>query len=550
MRTIGIDIGSFSVKVAEMEGQGRTAVLRDFREYPLNHEPGQDTRLDKIEALKLIAAQYDPHNYKIIVGLGTEHTTSRILSFPFTERRKILQSLPFELEDVIPMSQADAIFDFRAIYQRNSTTKVLAVAAPKRYIQDLLHLCDDAGLSPDIICPEGIALANHFENFDQAPRTIDSENTTIMGGTSHLIIHIGYSKTLVDVIHEGALIASRAIYYGGRDLTNSISRAYQLPYLESLKGVSEKGFVLTNDQGANEDQIAFSQTIAQSLEILISDLQRTIIDLKAELQTDFTTGHLLGGMSRLINLGPYLTQKLDVPFGVFPHLGKGIRSDVQNTESNDRASAVAVGLAIEGTRKQKNPPLDLRRNEFSKQNQTLELLFTRFKEVAQFAAALYVAFFLYSSLRSSFAEDNVVAVEKVIRDQSKNPLLNITSAQLKPESLKKVIKSKREEIESRKMVQRLNQMTSALDVVKSFSQAIPTKDRITLDVRHFDIEGEQGVIEGTVNSQAELDSLKNSISTLSAVSSAKVTPHPAQGGKLPFTLAFSVARLPASQGGK
>src|SRR5437879_440873 len=136
-----------------MEGQGRSPVFRDFREFPLNHEPGQDTRLEKIEALKLIAAQYDPQVYKSVVGLGTEHITSRILTFPFLERRKILQSLPFELEDVIPMSQSDAIFDFRTIWQKGTSTKVLAVAAPKRYIQDLLHLCDDAGLSPDIVCP-------------------------------------------------------------------------------------------------------------------------------------------------------------------------------------------------------------------------------------------------------------------------------------------------------------------------------------------------------------------------------------------------------------
>jgi general secretion pathway protein L len=543
LKVIGIDIGSFSVKVAEIEGQGRSAVLRDFREYPLNHEPGQDTRLDKIEALKIIAAQYDPHTYKYVVGIGSECTTSRTLNFPFLERRKILQSLPFELEDVIPMSQSDAIFDFRAIYQRGSSTKVLAVAVPKHYIQDVLHLCDDADISPDIVCPDGIALANHFEDWDQPPKIVDSENTVI-GGSSHLIVHIGYSKTLVDVVHNGALIASRAIYYGGRDLTNAVSRAYQLPYLEALKGVSEKGFVLTNPQGANEDQVAFSQTIAQSLTTLISDLQRTIVDLKADLQTDFTMGHLLGGMSRLINLGPYLTQKLDIPFGVYPHLGKATNSDVQNSEETDRASSVAVGLAIEGMRKTKNPPLDLRRNEFSKQNQTIELLFTRFKNVAQIAAALYIAFFIFSALRSSFSEDNVVAVEKVIRDQSKNPNLNLTSQQLKPESLKKIIKSKRDEIESRKAVIHLNQLSSALDVMKTISTAIPTKDRITLDITHFNLEGEKAILEGTVNSQQELDSLRNSISQLAVVTSPVVTPHPAVGGKLPFTFAFNVARLP------
>src|SRR6202034_3454343 len=118
----------------------------------------------------------------------------------------------------------------------------------------------------------GIALANLFENFDQATRILDTENT-VLGEGAQLIVHIGYSKTLVDVIQDGTLIATRALYYDEKDLTNAISRVYQLPYLDALKGVAEKGFVLTSPQGANEDQIAFSQTIAQSLNVLVTELQ-------------------------------------------------------------------------------------------------------------------------------------------------------------------------------------------------------------------------------------------------------------------------------------
>ena len=94
-RTVGIDIGSFSIKVAELEGQLKSTTVRDFYEIPLSHDPGQDQRLEKLEALKKIAANYDPTRYNIVVGLGSEFSTSRIVNFPFLERRKILQSLPF-----------------------------------------------------------------------------------------------------------------------------------------------------------------------------------------------------------------------------------------------------------------------------------------------------------------------------------------------------------------------------------------------------------------------------------------------------------------------
>jgi len=47
MRTVGIDIGSFSVKVAAVETQLKSVTVRKFFEYELTHEPGQDIRLGK-----------------------------------------------------------------------------------------------------------------------------------------------------------------------------------------------------------------------------------------------------------------------------------------------------------------------------------------------------------------------------------------------------------------------------------------------------------------------------------------------------------------------
>ena len=85
-------------------------------------------------------------------------------TFPFLERRKILQSLPFELEDVVPFNQSDTIFDCRVIRQKEKSSDVLAFAVPKKYIQEVLMLCEDAGLSPDIVSLDGIALSNLFEN--------------------------------------------------------------------------------------------------------------------------------------------------------------------------------------------------------------------------------------------------------------------------------------------------------------------------------------------------------------------------------------------------
>jgi general secretion pathway protein L len=544
MRSVGIDIGSYSIKVAEVETHLKNVVIRRFFEQELSHTPGEDLRLQKIEILKSIAHEYDPSRYKIIVGLGSENSTQRILTFPFLERRKILQSLPFELEDVVPFSQSDAIFDCRVIRQKESSSNVLAFAVPKKYIQELLILCDDAGLSPDIVSLDGIALSNLFES-EHAPVT---ETETSAGFLpAQLVIHIGYSHTLVNVLQNQKLLSSRAIYFGGKDLANAISRAYQLPYPEALKGVAEKSFILTSAEGADKDQIAFSQVMNEALKSLVVELRRTTLDIKAELKLEFTHGYLLGGMSGLINLGPYLMQQIGIPMTVYHHLGVTTKSDVSQSEQNEKASPVAVGLALEGLRKPRSPALNLRKNEFSKQSQRLTILLEKYRDIGKALLVLIIALFIYSYFRSSITESNLEAVDTTIKAQGKNPALALTSSQLKPENLKKVVKAKRDEIESKREAVKLNKTSSSLEILKSVSASLPPKSQVTLDIKSFNLEGDHLEIEGLVNSKAEADRVQRNISQLPSFT--KILSNPAKikapGGKYAFNFSMQVLRLPS-----
>jgi len=344
------------------------------------------------------------------------------------------------------------------------------------------------------------------------------------------------------------LLWSRASYFGGKDLVNAVSRAYNLPYLESLKGVAERGFVLTNTGGADKDQIHFSQIISQSLTTLVNDMRRTIIDLRSEIDVEFKQGYLLGGLSGLINLGPYLSQELEIPISVYHHLGEATRLEITRSEAIEKASPVAIGLALEGLRKPRAPAVNLRKNEFSKQNQRFKMLTEKYKDLGKQIAILFFIFLIYSYLRTSFAQDNFDSVEQVIRTTAKNPALALTTSQLKPEALKKFVKAKREEAESKKEVVRLNKTSSALDVLKTVSSALPSKNQINLDIRNFSIDGNNFRLEGFVNSKTEADGILRNLLNLPTFSKVAVSQskNPAPTGKYGFVATMTVARLPQS----
>ncbi|MCC6278593.1 MAG: pilus assembly protein PilM [Oligoflexia bacterium] len=536
MRIVGVDIGSYSVKAALVETRLNSSQLKDFVEIELSHDPAADQSIEQVAALRQIIAKYNPLDHKYVVGLSSEYATHRVITFPFLERKKILQSLPFELEDTIPFSQDDAVFDFRVISQEATHAKVLAVAVLNRNIENILKFCSDVGLDPDVISLDGIALSSIFPPWEGA-----GENISVQ-----LHVHIGHKRSLINIMSGQSLVGTRCVYFGGHDLAVAVGNAYQLPYIEALKTVAEKSFVLTNKEGASEDQVHFSQIIEKSLSPLLQEINRTIVDVKSDQPEMAPTQAILsGGMSRILNLGPYLTQTFEIPFNVFHHLGRTLRSEIGDTDRVDRASSIAVGLAIEGTRKPRDPAINLRKGEYSKQGKNLKVFWESHRGLIQGAAVLFFVILFYTSLRISFMEENLSAVDTQLKAVAKAPSLNLSSKELKPEPLKRFIKGKQDEIKSKHEVVRLSQMTSALDILKHISQSIPQKGQITLDLKEFNVDGENVTVEGFVGSQSEVEQVKKALSSIPGSGTLTLTGSRTQApaGKVGFLVTMGVSRV-------
>ncbi|MBK9293366.1 MAG: pilus assembly protein PilM [Oligoflexia bacterium] len=538
MRIIGIDIGNYSIKVAEIAAHKNTITLKDFYEVELNHEQGIDIRFEKVQKLKDIAAKYDPLQTKFVLALGSELVVSRVLDFPFIEKRKIIQSLPFELEDNIPLNNEQAIFDFRKISQTQNSSHVLAIAAHKKHVKEILELLDDCGIDADIISVDGIALSNLIETSE-----VFNQQAEDAFAVSDIYLHIGYKKTIINVTKNGALCSSRAVYFGGYDLVTNVSRAYEIPHLEALKGVKDNGFVLTSHEGADEDQIAFSQVISDGLNILISEVKRTMIDLKAENKLNYRNIFLSGGMCGLINLNAYITKETEVSCVIKHSLPSFLSSEIALSPQSEKVAAVAIGLAIEGVRKPTSPAINLRKNEFVKQSQSLKAFYEKNKSVILSSLVVFSIFFIYSFMRYSFTESNLAAIDQLISDQSKSNTLGLTKAQAKPEAIKKFVKEKMVELESKKKIIKYNQMLSAIEIMKHISSSVPSKNQIKLDITYFKINGENVSLEGTVANKDEFSLLQRKLSQVPQLSQLKIGPAPkADTGKYFFQVSMNYKR--------
>ncbi|NJL25447.1 MAG: pilus assembly protein PilM, partial [Calothrix sp. SM1_5_4] len=204
MISVGVDIGTYSIKVADVEATSRSYIVRRIQEFPLSLDLTKDRKIEIIDTLRTLFSQYDPDQTQFIFGLPQKYVSARLLNFPFRERFKIQKAIISQLEDELPFSQEDAIFDLRTVRFIGKAADVIAMAAPKERVAEAIDLAHDCGVRPSLISTEGLGLGNLFEPWDEPPReTLAIEQELPTARPAELVINIGHSSTEVLVYAEG-----------------------------------------------------------------------------------------------------------------------------------------------------------------------------------------------------------------------------------------------------------------------------------------------------------------------------------------------------------
>ncbi|HEY1080209.1 MAG TPA: pilus assembly protein PilM, partial [Bdellovibrio sp.] len=466
------------------------------------------------------------------------------------DRIKIAKSLAFELEEDIPFSTDNAIFDAKIVKTLGTGAEVLACAAPKVHVQNLIQRAQDIGVDPFLISSEGTAFANVYERWNEAPPALvppaipiesDEENRPVRH--VQLTLNIGHTRTLVTAFEGNSLIAVRSILWGGKNIAEAITAKYEIPFLESIKELQTKAFILTNKQGATFDQVTFSDTIAKSVREMARDLQLSILELKSEFNAQIHSINLTGGVSQIQNLGPFLTQLLEIPANRVSVLDAVPNVLFDRSVQNGAKAGVALGLAIEGFKKPRNPPINFLRGEFTKENHQLKMFWNKWGHTAKVATAALVVLFVYSSLRESFSLSLADRTQEVLKDQAKS-VAGLKGKNASESGIRKYIRDNKKRAADLKTLASVANMNSALDIVKKINDATPPKTSITLDVMQLQVVDNRVIMQGYVNSAQEMTTLQQSLTNISddgQIKTQKTTLSP-MTGRTAFSFSFIVDR--------
>lgn len=101
-------------------------------------------------ALKGLFEQMDLKSDTYLTSIPAENVSYRNLQMPFKEPKKIRQTLPFEIETVVPFPSEDLVVDF-TIVERADESEVLGVSVKKAYIVQYLAQLQANGIDPQVL---------------------------------------------------------------------------------------------------------------------------------------------------------------------------------------------------------------------------------------------------------------------------------------------------------------------------------------------------------------------------------------------------------------
>ncbi len=558
MKSVGIDIGSFSIKVAEVDASGKSAgAVLAFHEHAINPDPRADRQLEIVEVLRNIAAQYDRSSTRFVVGVPQHEVSARLKKFPFKERTKILKALAFELEDEIPLDPDDTIFEAKICETLGESANVLALACPSESVGATLEKFKDGGLDPEVVTAEGLALANVFERWNlpppQLPPTVtddgdDAKTVRMLQPPSEgrLVLSIGHGRTLLLAYQESTLIAVRSILWGGVEIADALARTFNVPYAEAVRILQKKSFILLNSVGASRDQIVLSTCVSKEVDNLVREVRLTVLDLKTDFNVDFKAIDLLGGVSQIQNLGPYLTQSLEIPANAYHHFPNHKAVRIETSTAIEAVSALAIGLAVEGVKKPRNPACNFRKGEFARQNKTMQEMWERWRPAMTALGIAYLLFIAFAVARDFVTDGLVEAGDGAIASVAQ-PL------GLKRRTLSGVeahVRDTRKKIQARRTLAKLDDYVSALDVLQSLVREMPVGKNVggasaRMDIKRLNIDNDEGFIEGRVANEAQVSAVRAAIEKIAAPKSVREgKPTAPRPGAVPFAFEFKVKRLP------
>ncbi|HCH61681.1 MAG: hypothetical protein CL927_03725 [Deltaproteobacteria bacterium] len=502
----GIDLGHHTVRLTSFEGSFGRLNYVGRSEAPV----AQDTEapadiITRLAALDSLFDSIDRHASDVFVlGFPAEQASVRQIHLPFEDREKVLQALPFEVENQVPFDLDDMLLASRVSAAPDGGSNVTCGMAPRDAVRDLLDALTERGVDPKALVVDADLLGEYCDNGVQ------------------VVLDIGHTRSLVALCRAGTVVDARALTRGGRELTMALVQAHDIDFQVAERQKHAVGLdasavataeaewddldlddaeswddETTAGRGVRATEVpnagAVQEVVKEALVPLLSELRSTLISMEDRYDLEIDEILLTGGGARLKGLRPLLTDILGVP-----------TRPVHVDQDGDPAYALSHSAVVR-IGSSSAPLLDLRVDDFAYRGNLAAIgNIVRYSLLG--AAAMMVAsvaFFVQQTVRLNA---DLETVEDQIADVVVETFPEVSREKVdSPEKAWAIMREKAEEsaVRQEALAQIVPDEPPILSLWEALSNHVPPAKEARIDV------SELHITDGNIKVKAETDGFED-----------------------------------------
>ena len=448
-KIVAIDIGSFSVKMAEFStSKSGQITLSRYGVSEMGIDPNkEENALPFIaNAIKKVAQESGIKGGEAHISFSSHTSFLKFIKIPPVEQAQLADILKFEAQQNVPFPLEEIVWDFQLLMGKKTEGDIDTVLAAIKNDQIESHSANlkKMGYTASSVDLSPLSLYNAFRyNY---PESTDCA----------LVLDIGARGTNLLFIEKNSFF-TRSIPLAGNAITQSICNDLQEPYevVEQLKKM--KSYVSLGSEYAESTEESVARTakiVRTTLAKLAQEISRSITFYRTQQKgSSPKTIYLTGGSSLLPYIDLFLKDKLSIPVEYFNPLknvtlGKNVQSAKLSKEVLLLGELVGGGLSL-----LKERPIEINLSAASVRNEADQ---SRLKPMLLVALFAWVALFVAVNFGAYM---QLAMVSEELDKRSKSAL------QLKEEE-QKIIKLEQESDRYQKSLEALSKISRDRDAWK------------------------------------------------------------------------------------
>ncbi len=337
----GLDISDRSFKFAELVEDDGESRLGRFGKKAIPEGLIQSGEIKNKEALRdLLKSNFAASaGDGVILSLPEEKAFVGLVTLPSMPEENIRGALELQLDEYVPLSAAQAVFDFEVIRAKEPLDHLdlVVVAFPRALVETYLETAKAAGLRPLAFELETHALARAV----LAPEEEDSV----------MVIDFGRTRISFIIVSGHVVRFTSTVTVAGEALDKALSKSFNVDVFEAERMKKERGLVRSP-----ENQEVFN-ALLPVVSTVQDEMLRHVTFWKNHTQhlhsaqADVKRVYLCGGDANLTGLGEYLSYELKLPVKLANPWANITHFEKYVPEITYRESisyATALGLALRG----------------------------------------------------------------------------------------------------------------------------------------------------------------------------------------------------------